>query len=176
MRSNIFFPLQLWAVGQLGSPVQKCFPCWHQACTLYTNHPRLPQLCTKTTLVVFRNIEYSRAALPCTLPPVWVELPDLLFNRETLIQHPAANLAVQSFCSDVMYTTDPHHRSKSYLSPWAAPFHLFLHVQKSPQSCTQATPVMYGTQSPLVVFTNYPSHVYKLPQSRTQKHPSRVHR
>ena len=28
---------------------------------------------------------------------------------------------------DVMYTTDPHHRSKSYSPPWAAPFHLFLH-------------------------------------------------
>ena len=27
---------------------------------------------------------------------------------------------------DVMYTTDPHHSSKSYSPPWAAPFHLFL--------------------------------------------------
>ena len=28
---------------------------------------------------------------------------------------------------DVMYTTDPHHRSKSYSPPCAAPFNLFLH-------------------------------------------------
>ena len=28
---------------------------------------------------------------------------------------------------DAMYTTDPHHRSKSYSTPWAAPFHFFLH-------------------------------------------------
>ena len=26
-----------------------------------------------------------------------------------------------------MYTTDPHHRSKPYSPPWAAPFNLFLH-------------------------------------------------
>ena len=31
------------------------------------------------------TIEYSRAALPCTLPPEWLELPDLLSNLETLI-------------------------------------------------------------------------------------------
>ena len=31
------------------------------------------------------RISIRRRALPCTFPPVWLELPDLLFNRETLI-------------------------------------------------------------------------------------------
>ena len=28
------------------------------------------------------SIEFSRVDLLCTLPPVWLELPNLLFNRE----------------------------------------------------------------------------------------------
>ena len=36
--------------------------------------------------VVGTYIEYSRVALSCTFPPVWLELYDLLFNQETLIK------------------------------------------------------------------------------------------
>ena len=34
------------------------------------------------------TIEYSRVALPCTFPPVWLELPDLLFNPNPRGQGP----------------------------------------------------------------------------------------
>ena len=44
-----------------------------------------PLLLGSLTYWVVVGIEYSRAALPCTVPPVWLELLDLLFNRETLI-------------------------------------------------------------------------------------------
>ena len=44
-----------------------------------------PEAPDNNVKMVTEAIEYSRAALPCTLPPVWLELPDLLFNRETLI-------------------------------------------------------------------------------------------
>ena len=69
-----------------------------------------------------------RAALPCTLPPVWLELPDLLLIRK-LSYSPSSKPSRTVLFLDVMYTTDPHHRSKSYSPPCAAPFNLFLHGQ-----------------------------------------------
>ena len=38
-----------------------------------------------------------------------------------------------------MYTTDPHHRSKSNSPPWAAPFHLFLHGRKTEEKAKVVT-------------------------------------
>ena len=67
-------------------------------------------------------IEYSRAALP------WTYLIYFLIRKLSYIYvcSPSSKPSRIVLLLDVMYATDPHHRSKSYSPPRAA--HLFLHV------------------------------------------------
>ena len=55
------------------------------------------------------RISIRRMALPCTVPPVWLELPDLLFNRETL-NSPSSKPSRTVLFFEVMYTTDARQR------------------------------------------------------------------
>ena len=107
--------------------MKKCFIEWsalYCKCTPWTHH-----CCTRQQGLA--NIEYSRGALPCTLPPVW-----LVSRTVYLIYFLIGNLSYTT-CSepsrtdlllDVMYIMDSHHRSKSNSPPWATPFNLFLHA------------------------------------------------
>ena len=65
-------------------------------------------------------IEYSRVALPCTLPPVWLELRYRIhFLIGKLSYSPSSDPSLAVLLLDVMYTMYAHHRSKSYSSPCA---------------------------------------------------------
>ena len=74
------------------------------------------------------TIEYCRGALPCTYTPACVAVIYLIyFLIGNLSYTPCSEPSRTVLLLDVMYTTDPHHRSESYSPPWAAPFHVFLH-------------------------------------------------
>ena len=51
----------------------------------------------------------------------------IYFVIGNLSYSPSSELSHTVLFLDVLYTTDPHHRSKSYSTPCAAPFNLFLH-------------------------------------------------
>ena len=62
------------------------------------------------------HIEYSRVALPCTLPPVWLHGVYLIyFLIGNLSYIPCSEPSRSVRLLDVMYTTDPHHKSKSII-------------------------------------------------------------
>ena len=82
--------------------------------------------CNVSILNCLRIIEYLERPFPVHSRLCgWSYLIYFLIGK--LSYSPSSEPSHTVLLLDVMYTTDPHLRSKSYSPPWAAPFNLFLH-------------------------------------------------
>ena len=75
--------------------------------------------------VPIEKVQYISVALDCTVPPVWLVLMGvylIYFLIGNLSYSPSSEPSRIVLFLDVMYSTDPHQRRKSFSAPWAAPF------------------------------------------------------